>query len=1729
MLLCSVVGIVKHAKRAKILMLFIVSIAETITFNDLLYCYCALTNEPFFYALTHTYTTHPHIHSHTHTYTQNIDLKPSSSNAPYSSQRPPTYRNHSSSSPSPSPVTMNGTFNGPISPLVESSSSSNKGLTASKISPVSSNSTINGKTQSHSPVPSTAHPHHQQRTTASSRGEFNRQRYHSTPSESSVDPLKSTPLQASLADSRHQPVAGGVASTTVSGQGPYRHRVNSDTAATVRSQSPHSPVVTKLAAVHLTGIIERQQEREHSCTPSPCTPTQSKFFFPLMDADEDSSSSTSRGTESTLTSEKIKQMSSNEQSSTSLASNTSNSGHSQHRSKTFAEGLKFIDVPNEEHDDKQDFTPTTTTTTSTPAATKSMSTTRTMNTTSSISPSITMKGTATTAATAVSRSPAKTQIVFRPIDEVHDEDITVISGCKFFDPSQSQTDYYTPPPPLHQISSVSEGKAEGQKAEGKDKGKQSKYKESKSPLKPGKKSSSGKLPDETEEKIKNGDQVPKVQRKLSKSKEEKAAKKLIPKKKRSISMSEADVGSGSLPVLISDSTHPPPATTVRKGYSSFRGDGREKSLSPDNTSLSKYSMPNLTSPVHSSSRGTTPDSMSENEEHKRKTSLRNKLKSLMGKEKNTGKAIITSWRFSEVGGVAQSESDVVVSLKGFRRLDEEGEEEVPADSLQNRISSMASVGSASQLSLLTHKDRLTMLEDTEMVPRTYSMENIYPSYNERCVDVPAIGEKVDKSSTAAGSSNGNTKKDKDIDSVSSSEYLTASDSGSMTKTTSAGEKEKEGLHLSIPATNSSISLSQETSSDKFLTPPENSGPSQTSLELSVIGIMDKVLSCPDTAVTSKTSASKLVSPLQKTSTKSSTTSKSSSKGLSPRGSPVAGRKGSSSFKLTTATTAAGRKTNGSSSPFGSSKKQSATSANGGTDSPSLVKKSNSAVGRTSPRVSPITGRSSASMKKATTSPLAEKRKIASPSTSRRSMSAKSSLPLTSPLATRKTSSTKVTPTSSPRSSPVVKRKVTPGSTRSPGQKPTPPMLSKTTLDSTRSSNLGQRSPSFSRFSVGRTPFKLKTDVRENESPAERVQRLKEKRRSRTEQEMVSSSCPTTPQLCASSRRPKVTPPAGLTLSQPTQLESESPHTSGSSSPTTPRKRKLGVSMPSSPMIEIPPTVPEVRTPSPNMPPAEATASQDRVGEKSDTIETSSAPQLKPLDELEFDVNSLLSSVGVKLDQMVDGVGREEEGDIKQPLKLQPVNGGPPPEIASMPAMVFTSPVHSRQSSLDIEGEHDTPTSSHLDVATAPKQASGRNNKPLTGVEKARISSSLAPKSPSAARKVTPSSGPTSKKSKSGGMKVIKTRLSVPIKTTKDQLSPVLEKKETPKSSPSPRLFRKKTSSGGAAQSSSISAGKIESQKFTSARPPRPPMMSRLPSDSVVSLHRASSATTASSSSTGMKRPRNVVAGRPSTAASSSSTAAKPPTPPSSSVSAASTGSEGVKSKSSALSAGSNKSLPGRFGLRASARAKRISTVATSNSSSQLHSAKPSEVAESSLRRISVGRQSMKTKSATLLRPGSAASTSSRKSSIAGSDIEKASSARKSMRRVSSGELLPRKIKPGASATLNRDRRASQASISGGSSVYTLGRASTLSRPSSASTLGLRGTTATRSMRISRGSSGRKSTTTPPRAPMLTRKATPPSTNVLLSPTRKNSMKRTSSAGEVLAAFDHISAQAQGSM
>jgi len=160
-----------------------------------------------------------------------------------------------------------------------------------------------------------------------------------------------------------------------------------------------------------------------------------------------------------------------------------------------------------------------------------------------------------------------------------------------------------------------------------------------------------------------------------------------------------------------------------------------------------------------------------------------------------------------------------------------------------------------------------------------------------------------------------------------------------------------------------------------------------------------------------------------------------------------------------------------------------------------------------------------------------------------------------------------------------------------------------------------------------------------------------------------------------------------------------------------------------------------------------------------------------------------------------------------------------------------------------------------------------------------------------------------------------------------------------------------------------------------------------------------------------------------------------------------------------------------------------------------------------------------------------------------SSLGVATSTRKSMRRVSSGDVL-KKVRPGSSSTLGRDQRRTSLSPASGSnstSMLSGGIYATMRKPkTSTGSSGLtRSTTATKSMRLPRKMSlaGQKGTNTLRRGSKVGG-GVPPATVTdpsALSPSRSSTLKRMSSGGtlrrqsstgETMAAFDHVSSQAK---
>ena len=369
------------------------------------------------------------------------------------------------------------------------------------------------------------------------------------------------------------------------------------------------------------------------------------------------------------------------------------------------------------------------------------------------------------------------------------------------------------------------------------------------------------------------------------------------------------------------------------------------------------------------------------------------------------------------------------------------------------------------------------------------------------------------------------------------------------------------------------------------------------------------------------------------------------------------------------------------------------------------------------------------------------------------------------------------------------------------------------------------------------------------------------------------------------------------------------------------------------------------------------------------------------------------------------------------------------------------------------------------------------------------------------------------------------------------------------------------------------ASKSETRLPMERTPSRP--MERTPSNQRTSFTAALPPKPQSS----MKRPRSESLLSPPWTTSTPPSSNKTPTPSSSLVRGTGARSSGRKStptnvsSNSSGSAKANSSLaitdskgaPARSSLRASGRLKKLSAPASPVSSSKasplpttsgkspLRGASPltkspedklgaTKPTSSLMQRATTSgtpeRKSVKSKShMSLTRPTSARKTSAQAgtSKDGTSGTITTSPIRHSMRRMSSGEI-PRRIKPGASATLTlrRDRKSSQSTLN---SSMRISRTSSSIRPHTSSASNIRNSVVSRSMRVSRTTStGRRMSSmgTLPRTSTLRRMHTPPtsvvSAGTIQSSPARVSMKRTSSASkEVFAVFDQISAEAQPSM
>ena len=1727
---------------------------------------------------------------------------------------------------------------------------------------------------------------------------MDRRRYRSTPPEDVVTTsgwgTRPTPTQVPLADTRVHPVVGD---TGHPGKGYSRPRFHSDDeilshkkkpppylthANTVANferpaspQSPHSPLAISLASRHLTGLLRRQQEREGSVSPSPnLSKTNSKMFsFPSPDRDIDNGSnvtSTSGGTESTLTPQNAAHKSARIQTHHSepskdsfvphpvtdltptygeygtmmsddsafselpgeepdggkiskgghvlnsnsftfenfegFSSNQNSAGRNSNNQHSFAENLKFVDSSS---DSQYGSMP--------PSADKPVN---------------------------------KAQVVYRPIDVMNVDDITMIPGSGFFDASQSQVDaqvdFGLPPLTFNEPVASSEKGSKKKGVRSKDKSKEGK-KSSKSGFRLLRKHSSTKTIEETNESedvLGDGDETPKLKHKFTKK--EKESKKSSPKLRSSsesmlMQRNQSSSTSKSPPPI--DSSLSPSAVTgkpplpnltpkkhkLKQGSSSFRDIHREKS--PDSSGLSKISMPDLASPTRRS-RNSTPDSnLSSGSDTKlsgkqEKPSLRKRisqsLRDLVGKE-NPGGTSKSSWKFSDDIGTSESP----VALRKFKHLDESPPELTTA---------------SNQVSSLTEVDRNSLHEDTEFIPRTHSMEGLRPKYEERAIDVVSYPE-----NNRSAFQGGAILNDSDTHSLSSSEYHTASDSEMDASESHTGLASSSIQLLNSPTGDSSqdfgyaprrksvtdILDSPKQTSSEINIATSSSSSSDPKSELSSQTLQGKVISgkglrqpASSTTSKSKTSATdqkpkskdgKSKLPLSKGSAIS--TKKAASPSSSPRSSqklttkpssPVIGKKEVSPLTSPRSSQRMGSKAMGkagSKSLLSQMSKPSAKTASPSASPQRLSKQvsSSSAIKSPSPLSSPRSsqrllsrdtykktvspsasprsshrlskqGSSSSAVKspspsssprssqrllsrdtyKKTASPSASpqrlskqvssssaikspsplssprssqrllsrdtNKKTASPTASPRSSqrlsktgttlsSPSKSSPKASPVASKK--ATQLSPTSSPlagrkvtpvktspaRNSPLLKRKQSPAVTVS---KPSPPKLSKTPLESSCEND--DSSDSFSRFTRGRTPIKMRSSVTKesNETLADRVKRIKEHRKSESHSLRIASTSNKDPVSPSTTRR--ATTYFGGKQLPSLSLAASTPRSPDKSNPTTPimkgKKRRVGVSQETAPSID--PIILE-----------ETTALSKSTEVMNDLVSKTAA-------DLSMDVDLLLSAVGEKLDlfSVSPGQSGSDTGSSSLLNSLQTETGiseletstsheasTKAPAIASMEVNVFNpTPIHSRDSSIDID--------TFLEQARAQEMPESSGSP--------TISPKHHPDTTSSKKKVSEKPGAKEDKMSS--------------------LPPGSTKKDKKKS---PGIFRKKTSAPANVPSKMSKGATTSASNFTSSLPPRPPTLSREPSAPSIS-HSKPSTSDSKISSTGINRPRTVVVGQVSSSTGSQLRSSMRKSTPAKSIAGPSST---LQSKSTTnLDVGGTNSLKGRSGLRASSRTKKSSLSAHTT---PLHGVKSTgaRTKESSFLNRT-GDKSLRSKSSTNIRPGSAA-TSPRRGSLTslGSGLSQDSSmrrtstlvspSRRSMKRANSGEILPRKIKPGASSTLTREHRASHGSGGVYGSMRKSGRFSTTVRPKSS---GLARSANTMSMRIPRTNSAsvRKVSTpaktstlsrTSAKTSTLSRKSVSTSSVGSNSPSRSGTMKRTNSGTEVFAAFDHISSQAQGSM
>ena len=1462
-----------------------------------------------------------------------------------------------------------------------------------------------------------------------------------------------------------------------------KERLNSDTetkrtrdvppvtrANTVSSISTRSPVSRKQASIHLAGIIERHQEKEkersNTPSPSPLTPTsfESKHTFTFSDEHMQKSLDSQSSDGSTLVS------ATTVKTNLTLVASTARSKPEAAEASNSEKG-QSSEVQNSRH------------------VTKGSDVAK-RHDPSSLHPNsgdladrqnISRDKLDKPVGPQASNVPVtKSQVVFRPINVSLAEDITYVPGS-FCDTSQDgdeglEGEIHVETDSTPSVGGVLgrdedvKGKDESVDKDTKAKGKKSKGKkeEKKSILRLSKKSNKEKDEDTQSKSFSSTNEGTKSPRRPSKD---------MPQ----ISSSSSEKGSKQFTAdaisprkAIPTAKPPLPATPTH----SKSPKPRQKSLDSLSIGLIKGSLPDLTSPSHlayggsqgnrgstrsfSSSRGSTPDSMtSETDTKNQRRGSKAKKAPLTRRLSLSIQNLVKKGRFH--GDVARNDSGPV--LLGYRTLD-------PNESALSG-GGMVSAHSEMQLASMTEREREEFLEDTEVVPRTYSLECLLsqkPSdkqqvcretavetpqyqersvdYEERSVDQPRVVKmQPPKVETSANCH----------DNSSDSEYKSCSDSESVGP---------PSVKIDTIPTDSQLQNCEKPKSEVgILSNNEKSLKNQTwKTELPV------------------THSPK---PVQKQ-TKSPS---------SPAGSPIAKQRITVSSRKTTPKVESPetkKKSSAASQPSDIvEQEQQGTTAKLSTPTSNLTD-------RLSPERN--SGRGHVQFTRFT----------------------KERVPIRKRNTTSPRSLTPSSASSSPRSSSRAPSRLSVGSNSSLDSR------SRTPTNQSMAEKSEQAKPQRKSDVQGVTPVSKNIHQGSSSSPLA------------TKRAVSTSSTPSLTKVA--SKTPPRTPP------QKSPVVGASP----------PRKRRIGLSDPSP--ISSPISVRKTNgvSSSPKASPKTDKKVVTKNGRSPKVSKGRVSTNQKRDSEMGLDVSNLLASVGEKLLNvspppsetgssskskliLESDLGPKpavlKNGDSKPQPTIEPLSFSPPltspPALASMPADVFapfspTSSTHSRQSSFD--GYDVQPSSTTPQIVITPENSpilSRRNPGGRAAPEQSSAAKTIEPLHKSIMKKTvsqkTTSHGtpPSVRAVKVKVVQVAEKQKIVTLKTNKTQEEHSCSKGSTPHSPVPTSKYGKglKTAQKDLPSAKNTTPVPLEktpsnrrvSAPFTSSLPPIPPSSRKdTPVTSAGKVNTVERPAPSSVQDTKMSsRFSPLRLSKRKSIATVTSNAATAASKSRSSISAINTSSL-RSSKRNMDTSGKQEGIRGPRGQK----------IVASKSATNVTTLKK----DSTFPR----RKSLRLKPSTLLRPTSATSTHSVSSTGSKDSRGSTPSTRQSMRRVSSGEVLVRKmIKPGASATLTRERRPSQAAGVNLNASMRLPK----SRPRSGS-LFSRGSPATMSLKVRNPPNiigHRLSTGTLPR--MSSRKATPPlsvSGAIQSSPARL-SMRRASSAKEVFAVFDQISADAQGSM